>query len=137
MSKPIFSEENTSKLYITYKQHPENYAKIKQKLVGEDANIRFKRTKKSMRFFFAALTFIIIVSSAFSIVGDQQNSLIALWIIWAISLFFFLLVNYYNYQFNFKSQARRKHFFDHFEQIAQKSDSLGFFLEQWGSINYD
>ena len=127
----FFSEQDTAKLYVTYKQLPDNYTKIKQKLVGSASRIRYNRTKKSLRFFFAALTFIILISSAFSIVGDKKNSLIALWIIWTISLVFFVLINYYNYQYNFKNQEQQIHFFERFEVVAQQSESIEIFLKNW------
>lgn len=134
MSSTIFSSDSDKeRLFLTYRNNPENYQKIKNKLIGDRSKTSYQRTQKSLRFFFAALTFIIIISSAFSIVGDQPNSLIALWIIWTISLVFFILINRYNYRFNFKNQEEQIVFFEAFEKIAQHSESKDQFLKAWNN----
>lgn len=134
MSLSLFDTDDAKqRLFMTFKRNPENYNKIKSKLTAEDLKIRYQRTKKSLRFFFAALSFIIIVSSAFAIVGDQPNSLTALWIIWTISLIIFISSNRYNHQFNYRNQEEQSLFFKQFEEIAKRSETKENFIKNWNS----
>ena len=135
MSLSFFNTDDAKqRLFLTFKRNPENYHKIKSKLTAENLKIRYQRTKKSLRFFFAALTFIIVISSAFAIVGDQPNSLTALWIIWSINLTFVILANRYNYQINYKNQENQILFFKQFEEIALRSETKENFIKNWNSI---
>jgi hypothetical protein len=126
-----FSENDLERLYLTYKRNFKNYSKIKDKVIGKDAEIQYKRNRKSSLFFFIALTFIIVVSSVFSLVAEHMNSFIALWMIWggAAVLFSFWFVTYYRNSSKILQQNQA--FFDKFESIANTNESLDGFRMNW------
>ncbi|MBL4650774.1 MAG: hypothetical protein JKY03_13670, partial [Aureispira sp.] len=71
-----FSENDLERLFLTYKRNFKNYSKIKNKVIGKNADIQYKRNRKSTLFFFIALTFIIAITSVFSLVADHMNTFI-------------------------------------------------------------
>lgn len=126
-----FSRHDLERLFLTYKRNKPNYSKIKDKVIGEDADLLYKRTRRSSLFFFAALTFIITISSAFSLVAQHMDSFIALWMIWAIAFVLFIIWSVIYYRTNFHILQKNQAFFDKFEYIAQKHESLEEFSTNW------
>lgn len=126
-----FSENDLERLFLTYKRNFKNYSKIKNKVIGKDAERQYKRNRKSSLFFFIALTFIIVISSVFSLVADHMNSFIALWMIWGIAsvLFSFWFITYYKNSSKILQQNQA--FFDKFEAIANNNESLDGFRMNW------
>ncbi|WMX13740.1 MULTISPECIES: hypothetical protein [unclassified Aureispira] len=126
-----FSENDLERLFLTYKRNFKNYSKIKDKVIGKDAALIYKRNRKSSIFFFIALTFIIVVSSAFSLIADHMNSFVALWMIWGIAavIFSFWFIAYYRNSFKILQQNQA--FFDKFEAVASNNDSLDAFRMNW------
>jgi len=126
-----FSKNDLERLFLTYKHNLKNYTKIKNKVIGKDAERQYKRNQKSSIFFFIALTFIIVISSVFSLVADHMNSFIALWMIWGIAavLFSFWFITYYKNSSKILQQNQA--FFDKFEAIASSNDSLDSFRMNW------
>lgn len=126
-----FSENDLERLFLTYKRNFKNYTKIKDKVIGKDAEQQYKRNRKSSIFFFIALTFIIVISSAFSLMAEHMNSFIALWMIWGIaaSLFSFWFVAYYRNSSKILQQNQA--FFHKFETIANNNESLDSFRMNW------
>ena len=129
-----FSNQELERLFLTYKRNPTNYQKIKLKVIGKNAELQYKRNKKSSIIFFIALTFIITVSSLFSLIGSLPDSFIALWIIWSITLVLFIFWSYYNYKKNHLVLEKNKAFFSKFEETAQKHTLLEEFKKNWKSI---
>jgi len=126
-----FSENDLERLFLTYKRNFKNYSKIKNKVIGKNAEQQYKRNRKSSLFFFIALTFIIVISSVFSLVADHMNSFIALWMIWGIAavLFSFWFITYYKNSSKILQQNQA--FFDKFEAIANNNESLDGFRMNW------
>jgi hypothetical protein len=126
-----FSQEDTERLFLTYKKNFRNYNLIKEKVLGRDTEKKYLRNRKSSIFFFGAFTFIIGISSAFSLVGDQMNSLAALGIIWALGFIFFVVWTLINYKANYQVSEQNKAFFDKFEAVAEKCLNLDNFKKSW------
>lgn len=126
-----FSNDDLERLFLTYKRNMVNYGKIKDKVVGENAEKRYKKGRKSSIFFFIALTFIIIISSSFSLMADHMNSFIALWMIWSIALTLFIIWSVFNYRTNYRIIQQNQAFFDKFEEKANQSNSLQDFVKNW------
>jgi len=126
-----FSENDLERLYLTYKRNFKNYSKIKNKVIGKDAEIQYSRNRKSGIFFFIALTFIIVISSVFSLVADHMDSFVALWMIWGIAAVLFSIgfTSYYKNSSDVLKQNQA--FFDKFEAIANKNESLDSFRMNW------
>lgn len=126
-----FSEHDLERLFITYKRNFKNYTKIKDKVIGKDAEQQYKRNRKSSIFFFIAVTFIIVVSSMFSLVANHMNSFIALWMIWGIALTLFIVWSVIYYRTNFDILKKNQAFFEHFESVANNNSSLESFRKNW------
>ncbi|MCH2022956.1 MAG: hypothetical protein MK207_10810 [Saprospiraceae bacterium] len=126
-----FSNEDLDRLFLTYKRNFSNYQKIKSKFIGKNAALKYNKSRKSSILFFIALTFIIIVSSIFSIIGALPNSFAALWIIWSIAFILFMLWSYYNYKINNQILNKNKTFFSKFEELAKKHETLEEFKKHW------
>lgn len=126
-----FSENDLERLFLTYKRNFKNYSKIKNKVIGKDAEIQYKRNRKSTLFFFIALTFIIVISSVFSLVADHMNSFIALWMIWGIAAVLFSVGFASYYKNSAKILQQNQAFFDKFETIANSNESLDGFRMNW------
>ena len=126
-----FSNDDLERLFLTYKRNMVNYGKIKDKVVGENAEKRYKKSRKSSIFFFIALTFIIVISSSFSLMADHMNSFIALWMIWSIALILFIIWSVFNYRTNYRIIQQNQDFFNKFEEKANQSNSLQDFVKNW------
>lgn len=126
-----FSTHDLERLFLTYKRNQPNYSKIKNKVIGLDAHSNYKRTRKSSLFFFGALTFIIIISSSFSLVAQDTNSFMALWLIWAIAASVFTTWFAFYYRTNAHVLQKNEAFFNKFETVAQTSNSLEDFTKNW------
>lgn len=126
-----FSENDLERLFLTYKRNFKNYSKIKNKVIGKDAEKQYKRNRKSTLFFFIALTFIIVISSVFSLVADHMNSFIALWMIWGIAAVLFSIGFTSYYKNSSKVLQQNQAFFDKFEAIANDNESLDGFRMNW------
>lgn len=119
-----FTTQDLERLYLTYKQNPNNYNKIKDKVIGKDAELQYKSNRKSSIFFFGALTFVVAISSIFSLIGHDINSFGALWTIWAIALIVFIAWSVFYYKTNYQILQKNQQFFEKFESIAQKFQTL-------------
>lgn len=126
-----FNNQDLERLYLTYKRNTTNYKKIKNKVIGDDAIEQYKRNRKSSIFFFIAVTFIIIVSSSFSLMASHMDSFIALWMIWGIAFTLFSGWSFFNYKTTYRVLQQNQDFFDKFENIAQKSPTLEDFAIDW------
>lgn len=126
-----FSDHDLERLFLTYKRNFNNYTKIKDKVIGKDAEKLYKRTRKSSIFFFVALSFIILISSAFSLMADHFNSFVALWLIWGIAFTLFSIWSFIYYKTNYQILQKNQAFFDKFENIAEKNNSLEDFRNNW------
>ena len=126
-----FSENDLERLFLTYKRNFKNYSKIKNKVIGENAEMQYKRNRKSSIFFFIALTFIIVISSVFSLVADHMNSFIALWMIWGIAAILFSIWFLTYYKNSSKVLQQNQAFFEKFEAIANNNESLDGFRTNW------
>ncbi|BDS09477.1 hypothetical protein [Aureispira anguillae] len=126
-----FSDHDLERLFLTYKRNLTNYTKIKDKVIGKDAEKLYKRNRKSSIFFFIAVTFIITVSSAFSLMSDHMNSFIALWMIWGIVFVLFTFWSITYYRTNYKILQKNQAFFNKFEAAAQNNNSLEEFKNNW------
>jgi hypothetical protein len=129
-----FSQHDTERLFLTYKRNPINYTKIKEEIVGKDLTAHYEQSRKSSWIFFGALTFIIVVSSSFSVMADHWDSFVALWMIWGG-----IVVLFVGWQILFKRNATSIHeenkaFFERFELIAQDCDSLEDFVTLWQPV---
>ena len=124
-----FSQHDTERLFLTYKRNPINYTKIKDKIVGKDLSEHYAQGRKSSWIFFSALSFIILISSSFSVMADHWDSFTALWMIWGGIVVIFTI-----WRFSFKRNVssvhdKNKDFFEQFELIAQECDSLEDFVQ--------
>ncbi len=126
-----FSDHDLERLFLTYKRNFSNYTKIKDIIIGKDAEAQYKRNRKSSIFFFVALTFIISISSLFSLFIEHKYSLGALWIIWGVALVIFLAWSFFNYRTNYRTLQLNQRFFRKFERIAKNHDSLEGFRTNW------
>ncbi len=126
-----FSQHNLERLFLTYKRNTPNYTKIKKTILGVNAAEQYKKNFRSRLFFFGAITFIIVVSSSFSLIADHMDSFIALWLIWLGALILFLGSSYIIHQNTSKVHQKNQSFFDKFEFIANKTANLKEFKEQW------
>ncbi len=126
-----FSQEDTERLFLTYKNNFQNYNLIKEKLLGREIVKKYLRNRKSSIFIFSAFTFIIGVSSAFSLVGEQTNTLAALGIIWSLGFILFATWTLINYKANYQITEQNKVFFDKFESVAEKCTNLENFKKSW------
>ena len=126
-----FSTKDVERLFLTYKRNQDNYRKIKDKVAGPDAEQQYKSKRKSSIFFFVALTFIIVVSSSFSLIAEHMNSFIALWMIWGGAFIIFVAWSIINYQTNYRILKQNQAFFSKFEAIAKKHDTLEDFTNNW------
>lgn len=128
-----FSGSELDRLYLTYVQNPVNYQKIKTTIIGADAKTSYKQIRKSGFFFFGAVTFIIAVSSSFSMIAEHWDSFIALWMIWGITfvlLCVWLVLLYKNTTIIYN---KNNAFFEQFEATIQQSNSLIEFQNNWKS----
>lgn len=126
-----FSQHDVERLFLTYKRNPINYTKIKQEIVGGDLQERYQSVRKSSYLFFGAVTFIIVVSSSFSLIAEHYDSLIALWMIWGITALLFAGWMIMNHRNTYAIYHKNENFFGHFELIAQSCDSLEEFVGNW------
>jgi hypothetical protein len=128
-----FSEQELERLYLTYKNKPSNYQKIKTKIVGIDTSLAYRKTRKSGFVFFGGVTFIIAISSSFSFMAEHWDSFIALWMIWGI--FFTLLLGwlFLLHKTTWNVHDYNQKFFETFENTASKVSSLQQFLQTWES----
>ena len=126
-----FSDHDLERLFLTYKRNFTNYSKIKDKIIGKDAEAEYKRNRKSSIFFFVALTFIISISSLFSLFIEHINSLGALWIIWSVAFVIFLAWSIFSYRTNYRILQINQRFFSKFERVAKNHDSLEGFKTNW------
>ena len=131
-----FSNQDLDRLFLTYKRNLTNYKKIKSTIIGKNAELQYIRSRKSSIMFFVALTFIIAVSSIFSLIGALPDSFIALWIIWGIAFVLFMAWSYNNYKTNYQTLQKNQVFFSTFEETAQKCALLEEFKTIWKSKNY-
>lgn len=126
-----FSQHDTERLFLTFKRNPINYTKIKDEIVGKDLSEHYAQAKKSSWIFFGALTFIIVVSSSFSIMADHWDSFVALWMIWGGIVVLFTLWRVFFRRNATAIYDKNKIFFQEFEQVAQTCDSLEDFIQHW------
>lgn len=126
-----FSEQELERLYLTYKNKPNNYQKIKKKIVGIDTSANYRKTRKSGLIFFGGVTFIIVVSSSFSFMAQHWDSFIALWMIWSIFLVLLIgwlfLLNKTTWQIH----DYNRDFFEKFESTATHTTDLRQFKQKW------
>lgn len=120
----ILTPEDIHRLLKTYQEQPENYQLIKNRFSGESLEIQFKRTRKMLMLFYIALNFILIVGAAFSWIGEQKNTFIALSIIWVISSLIWGAVMYYHWKFRISTLKQNLSFFEAFENIANTNGNL-------------
>lgn len=126
-----FSTHDTERLFLTYKRNPINYTKIKDKIVGKDLSEHYAQGKKSSWIFFGALSFIILISSSFSVMADHWDSFIALWMIWGGIVVLFIAWRILFARNATSIHDKNKNFFDNFELVAQECDSLEDFIQHW------
>lgn len=126
-----FSKHDLERLFITYKRNFSNYSKIKDKVIGKNAEKIYKRNRKTSIFFFVAVTFIIGVSSIFSLVTNHTDSFIALWMIWGIVFVFFSAWSVFFYRTSYSIIQKNEDFFNRFETIAKDNQSLEDFKTNW------
>lgn len=126
-----FSAQELNQLYLTFKRNPSNYTKIKEMILGVNSEEKFARNKKSLRFFFITVTFIIAVSSSFSLMADHMNSFISLWLIWTGAFILFIAANIIINKNTTYVQEKNKAFFEAFEFTANKNTSLDAFQSEW------
>ena len=126
----ILTPEDIHRLLKTYREHPENYQLIKNKFSGETLEVQFMRTRKMLTLFYFALNFILIVGAAFSLIGDQTNTLIALSIIWIISSLIWGTVMFYNWKYRLSTMKQNLSFFEAFEKIANANGDLNLLFEK-------
>ncbi|MFK7798081.1 MAG: hypothetical protein AB8E82_11555 [Aureispira sp.] len=126
-----FSQHDTERLFLTYKRNPINYTKIKDKIVGKDLSAHYTQAKKSSWIFFGALTFIIVISSSFSIMADHWDSFVALWMIWGGIVVLFTIGRVLFNRNATSIHDKNKDFFQAFELVAQECDSLEDFVLHW------
>lgn len=126
-----FSQHDTERLFLTYKRNPINYTKIKDEIVGKDLTAYYAQSKKSSWIFFGALTFIIVVSSSFSMIANHWDSFVALWMIWGGIVVLFTLWRTFFKRNATSIHDKNKDFFQQFEQVAQECDSLEDFIQHW------
>lgn len=126
-----FSQHDTERLFLTYKRNPINYTKIKDNIVGKDLSKFYAQSHKSSWVFFGALTFIIVISSSFSIVADHWDSFVALWMIWGGILILFIAWRIFFTRNASSIHTKNKDFFEQFELVAQECDSLEDFVQLW------
>lgn len=126
-----FSPHEVERLFLTYKRNPINYTKIKQEIVGGNSQEGYQKVRKSSYLFFGAITFIIVVSSSFSLIAQHYDSLIALWMIWGITALLFAFWMVFNYRNTYAIYSKNEEFFDCFELVAQSCDTLEEFVGSW------
>ena len=126
-----FSQHDVERLFLTYKRNPINYTKIKQEVVGDDVHDQYHRVRRSSTVFFGAITFIIVVSSAFSLVAAHYDSLVALWMIWGGTLVLYLGWIKFYHSNTYAIHTQNEDFFSRFELVAQSCDSLDEFVQYW------
>ena len=126
-----FTTKEVEQLYITYKKKINNYYKIKEKVLGKGVLQTYKKKRKSVLFFFAAVTFIITISSTFCWATDNWNSFVALWMIWGGALVTTIIGLSFLYKNTSQIYTKNKAFFDRFESIVEKSPTLEDFASQW------
>ncbi|MGH1335858.1 MAG: hypothetical protein ACRBFS_06990 [Aureispira sp.] len=129
-----FSQHDTERLFLTYKRNPINYTKIKDKIIGKDLSEHHAQGRKSSWVFFGALSFIILISSSFSVMADHWDSFVALWMIWGGIVILFTIWRI-SFTRNVSSvYDQNKKFFEQFELIAQGCDSLEDFVQEAGPL---
>ena len=129
--KISFNPKEVEQLYITYKRNPKNYKEIKKRLFGDAAKIEFKNNLRGRIYFMIALTGVAVISSAYSIFAEHWPSLGAIWIIWAAFTLGLLVAMYISYKDSFLVIKNNEKYFERFESIASKSESLEDFIIDW------
>lgn len=129
--KISFNPKEVEQLYITYKRNPKNYKEIKNRLFGDAAKIEFKNNLRGRIYFMIALTGVAVISSAYSIFAEHWPSLGAIWIIWAAFTLGLLVAMYISYKDSFLVIKNNEKYFERFESIASKSESLEDFIIDW------
>jgi hypothetical protein len=129
--KISFNSKEIEQLYITYKRNPKNYKEIKNRLFGDAAKIEFKNNLRGRIYFMIALTGVAVISSMYSIFAEHWPSLGAIWIIWAAFTLGLLFAMYISYKDSYLVIKNNEQYFEKFESIASKSDSLEDFIIDW------
>jgi len=126
-----FSKEEVARLYLTYKRRPENYDKIKKRLMGSKARKEYHKGQRGRYFFMGAVIAISMVGSAYAFFLGHWGSFGAIWLICAaflIALGTFSFVAYRNFELVFK---RNVAFFEQFEALAEKRNNVEDFQIDW------
>jgi hypothetical protein len=126
-----FSAQEIEQLFLTYRDNPQNYEEIKQRLYGKGAMREFKNSMRARRIFILILGVIAILSSVFSFFAAHWGSMGAIWIIWTVFSTAIAISMYVSYKHSFLVMQRNESFFKEFEQIAKQSESLEDFIIDW------
>lgn len=119
-----FTTEEVERLFLTYKRNPQNYQKIKDRVIGDGSKTMFQKEMRGRYVFAGAVTVICLISTVFAVVAQNMGTLIAIWIIWAgavlLSMGWFLVV----YKNAYTVLAKNEKFFNTFEAKAEECESL-------------
>ncbi len=127
----FFTEPDLIRLFLTYKNNRANFDTIKDKLFPNDQSTKLKQNKRTSLIFFICVTFIILVSSSFSIMADHWDSFGALMIIWVVFTIGVCIWYYLTIQRTTQIHLKNKAFIQQFILVAESSSSAESFIEAW------
>lgn len=129
----FFSDEDLVRLFLTFQNNRNNFDKIKDKLFPDDQSMKLKQNRRTSLTFFIAVSFIIVVSSSFSIMADHWDSfgaLMIIWIVFTIGVLCWYILTVKRTQIVYH---RNQQFFDKFTQIAERTQSADEFINLWST----
>lgn len=129
----FFSDEDLVRLFLTFQNNRNNFDKIKDKLFPDDQSMKLKQNKRTSLTFFIAVSFIIVVSSSFSIMADHWDSfgaLMIIWIVFTIGVICWYILTVKRTQIVYHQNQQ---FIDKFIQIAEGTDSADEFMSTWSN----
>lgn len=126
-----FSQDDIYRLFLTFRHNPQNYQKIKEKVIGEGAMQQFKHEMRGRWVFLIAVTFIALVSSLYPMATGDYQSAAAVGVLWLCIVVVFFVWYFIAYQFSFRVLKKNETFFTEFEQKAQQCQVLEEFKNVW------
>ena len=121
------SNLDARRLYLTYRNRPENYQKVKLMFTGDEQREKFRRSLRGRLIFLGATAFIAAASSGFSYFTEHYDSLVAIWMIWIGNVIVFGIWLYLDYRFSLRVYEGNLAFFERFEACAQAESDVDAF----------
>jgi len=130
-----FTKEDIARLYLTYHRNPENYAKIREKVLGDGAKANFRKDIRGRYIFLLGISFIAIVSMLYPATAGDWQTVASLAVIWGIFVLVFMTWILLSYRFSFRVMKKNEEYIQRFELIADANETVGDFLKNWKPIH--